>query len=101
MVSPLVLLAWRDLLRQANATISVPLLKKDLRQNFTLSWSMRRFAMMEATKIREDTAAVDKEWNMLKNLPARDVKPAKPKAEIAPHARKKTVPVHFASFMAL
>ena len=89
------------MLRQANATIRIVLLKKDLRQNFTLAWSMRRFAMMEVTKIREDTAALDKELNMLKNLHARDVKLAKPKAEIAPHARKKTVPVHFASFMAL
>ena len=44
-------------------------------------------------------AAVDKEWDKLKSLPAQDFKKAKPKSEVVQQAKKDGRLVHFASLM--
>ena len=56
-------------------------------------------AIKDAMKNTDAKAAVDKEWGKLKNLPARDVKKAKPKTEEVLQAKKVGIPFHFASFM--
>ena len=56
-------------------------------------------SIQEGMKIPDAKAAVDKEWNKLKNIPAWDVKKARSQAEVIIHAKMDGKTVHFANLM--
>ena len=58
-------------------------------------------SIQEGMKIPDATAAVDKEWDKLKNIPAWDVKKARSQAEVVIQAKMNAKTVHFANLMDL
>ena len=58
-------------------------------------------SVQEAVKIPDAKAAVDKEWNQFKTIPALDVKKVRPKFEVIRQARKDWKPVRFANLLDL
>ena len=55
--------------------------------------------MLQAMKIPAAKAAVDKEWEILENIPAWDKTNVRSKSEVIDEARKEGRKVHFASLM--
>ena len=55
--------------------------------------------MPQAMKIPAAKAAVDKEWEKLEKIPARDITKVRSKKEVIDEARTKGIKVHFASLM--
>ena len=55
--------------------------------------------MPQAMKIAAAKAAVDKEWEKLKKIPAWDLTKVRSKKEVIDEARTKGAKVHFASLM--
>ena len=55
--------------------------------------------MLEAMKIPGAKAAVDKEWEKLEKIPARQLTKVRNKSEVIDEARTKGIKVHFASLM--
>ena len=58
-------------------------------------------AIKEAMKISETKAAVDKEWDKLKNFPAWDFNKVQPKTEVVRQAKNDGRAIHLASLMDL
>ena len=58
-------------------------------------------SIQEALKIPDAKAAVDKQWEKLKNIPAWDVKKVRSKSEVVRQAKIEGKPVHFANLMDL
>ena len=65
--------------------------------NITIGYTI--FPVPEAMKIPAAKAAVDKEWEKLEKIPARDITKVKNKSEVIDEARTKGIKVHFASLM--
>ena len=57
------------------------------------------FPMPQAMKIPAAKAAVDKEWEKLEKVPARDLTKVRSKSKVIDEARTKGAKVHFASLM--
>ena len=55
--------------------------------------------MPQAMKIPAAKAAVDKEWEKLEKIPARDLTKVRSKSEVIDEARTKGIKVHFASLL--
>ena len=53
-----------------------------------MAWFISQCSVPDAMKIPDVNAAVDKEWNNLKTIPAWDVKRVRPKSEVIRQAKK-------------
>ena len=80
-----------------HVNLSIMLLSQDLhKKSFTMP-----FHISNTMNIPEAEAALDKQWNELKNVPAWDFKEARASAEVVQTARTKKTHVLFASLMHL
>ena len=63
------------------------------------NWVHKFIPVPEAMKIHAAKAAVDKEWEKLEKIPARDITKVRNKSDVIDEARTKGIKVHFASLM--
>ena len=73
--------------------------KETFHCNITICLVHKFILMPQAMKIPAAKAAVDKEWEKLEKIPARDVTKVRSKKEVIDEARNKGHTVHFASLM--
>ena len=86
---------WKELHRKIMRTI---LQEKEIIHCNIAIW-YTKFPMPQAMKIFAAQAAVDKEWEKLEKIPARNLTKVRNKSEVIDEARTKGAKVHFASLM--
>ena len=73
--------------------------EKERIHDSTTIWFTNSFLLPQAMKIPAAKAAVDKEWEKLEKISARNLTKVKSKKEVIDEARTSGATVHFASIM--